>query len=113
MHAKATTWYICHRYVSTGRSMYYKREMLTTDSYRDLRSVYWSAPKPITRNTFERARKLGYKCDVVWHYDPPAQVIPFDPEKKVTQRGTKRSYRTYQGGRESSAFARFLLRWRV
>jgi hypothetical protein len=74
MHTKETVWYLCHEYVTSGVKFYYKREMLTTDTYRKLKSVYWSRPKPITKQTFEKAQKGGYKWFIVKHYYPPGDI---------------------------------------
>jgi hypothetical protein len=65
MHTKETVWYLCHEFVLNGVKFYYKREMLTTDTHRQPKSVYWSRPKPISKWTFEKAQKNGYKCLII------------------------------------------------
>ncbi|WP_174520719.1 hypothetical protein [Alicyclobacillus shizuokensis] len=79
MHSRETVWYICRRYMRGDKATerYYKRELLTSDSYRNLDSLYWSTERPITRRTWRKAQCEGYKCDTYTVYLPPLEVIPF------------------------------------
>lgn len=85
VHNRQTVWYIRRRYVR-GDATYdyhYKRELLTTDTYRNLDSVYWSSDKPITKRTFERAQRDGYKCDTYCVYLPPVELIDLEARREL------------------------------
>lgn len=110
MHSKATVWYICEEYVNAGRKFYWKRELLTTDSYRNLDSVYWSDRRPITRRTFERAQREGYKCDLVRIYHPPGDIILLEGRGRGGRDGQSNAHQPAQ--RRGNNVVR-LLRYRL
>ncbi|WP_059102509.1 hypothetical protein [Shouchella shacheensis] len=76
MHTKQTVRYICEFYPS-GRSYYYKQEYITHDSWQNLDSVAWSAPRPIRKKTFLKREKEGYTTEYRHHEQPPAVILPF------------------------------------
>ncbi|MCL6446017.1 MAG: hypothetical protein K6T83_21670 [Alicyclobacillus sp.] len=113
MHSKETVWYICRRTVRGDQvyERYYKRELLTTDSYRNLDSLYWSDERPITRRTWKKAQREGYKCDTYTLYLPPVELIQF-PFGGVSHEGTGESGNPPQTGRGPGKVVR-LLRYRL
>lgn len=95
--SKDTVVYICEDYVVSGVQFYWKRELLTLDSYRNPESLYWSRRKPISAKTYRNAQRQGYKCDVVRIMQPPGVVVLFDefvrtgtPRPPSTRRRRKR-----------------------
>ncbi|SDY58563.1 hypothetical protein SAMN05421736_102336 [Evansella caseinilytica] len=76
MHSKQTVKYICERYPS-GNCYYFKQEMITSDSWEDISSLQWGVKRPITKMTFERRKKEGYRTVETYIHRPPARVIPF------------------------------------
>ncbi|GAF66309.1 hypothetical protein BTS2_3209 [Bacillus sp. TS-2] len=60
MHSKQTVTYICETYLS-GNQYYYKKEMITFDCWQNLQSLGWSAPRPISKKTFEKRKKKAIK----------------------------------------------------
>jgi len=86
MHSRETVWYIRRRYSRGAQTYdyYYKRELLTTDTYRNLDSVYWSTERPITKRTFDKAARDGYKCDTYVIHLPPIELIQL-PERRESR----------------------------
>lgn len=78
MHAKTTVRYICEHYIHTGSKYYFKTELLTNDTYKNVESLYWSKPRPITERTFKQAQKNGYPNEIVTIKRRPAMVITLD-----------------------------------
>ncbi|GAE33506.1 hypothetical protein [Halalkalibacter akibai] len=76
MHSKQTVKYVCKSYPS-GNQYYYKLEVITHDSWEKIESLDWSAPRPISKSTFEKRQKEGYKVEYIKMSNPPAEVIPF------------------------------------
>jgi hypothetical protein len=82
MHSKQTVKYICKTYPS-GNHYFYKVELITHDSWNNIESLSWSAPRPISKNTFSKREKEGYKVEYIKMNTQPAKVLPF--VKKVTK----------------------------
>ncbi|MFC0473568.1 hypothetical protein ACFFHM_24435 [Halalkalibacter kiskunsagensis] len=82
MHSKQTVKYICESYPS-GNHYYYKKELITHDSWDNIDSLSWSAARPISKGTFAKRGKEGYKVEYVSVDKEPAEVIPF---LKVTKK---------------------------
>ncbi|MCD8508979.1 MAG: hypothetical protein LRY73_03205 [Bacillus sp. (in: Bacteria)] len=81
MHSKQTVKYVRERYLS-GNSYYYKQEMITHNSWEDISSLQWGRKRPITKGTFEKRKREGYRIVDILIERPPAEIIPF---KKNTQ----------------------------
>ncbi|BDG61891.1 hypothetical protein caldi_29810 [Caldinitratiruptor microaerophilus] len=41
-------------------SRYYRQELITSRSWRDPSSLYWTTPRPITERMFRRAEAQGF-----------------------------------------------------
>ncbi|KHF41789.1 hypothetical protein [Halalkalibacter okhensis] len=76
MHSKQTVKYICESYPS-GNDYYYKKELITYDSWENIDSLGWSRARPISKSTFLKRKKEGYKIEYISIVKPPAEVIPF------------------------------------
>ncbi|ERN54893.1 hypothetical protein M3689_04095 [Alkalihalophilus marmarensis] len=76
MHTKQTVRYICEIY-SSGNEYFYKRELITHDSWDNIDSLSWSALRPISKSTFMKRKKEGYKTEIERVDRPPAKVIAF------------------------------------
>jgi hypothetical protein len=76
MHSKQTVKYICETY-SSGNHYYYKKELITHDSWENIESLSWSTARPISKETFIKRSKEGYKVEYVSVKKEPAEVIPF------------------------------------
>lgn len=76
MHSKQTVKYICETYPS-GNLYYYKIELITHDSWNNIESLMWSAPRPISKDTFQKRKNEGYKIEYVKKKNQPAVIIPF------------------------------------
>ncbi|KGA97076.1 hypothetical protein AJ85_21360 [Alkalihalobacillus alcalophilus ATCC 27647 = CGMCC 1.3604] len=76
MHSKQTVTYICETYFS-GNQYFYKKELITFDSWNNPSSLAWSTPRPISEKTFKRRKKEGYKVIYTYNEKIPAKVIPF------------------------------------
>ncbi|WP_216829495.1 hypothetical protein [Alkalihalobacterium elongatum] len=76
MHTKQTVKYICKQY-SSGNCYYYKQEIITHDSWENIKSLTWSAPRPITKETFLKRKKEGFKTEFIVMEKKPAVVINF------------------------------------
>lgn len=76
MHSKQTVRYICEQFPS-GNCYFYKRELITQDSWDKPQSLMWSAPRPITRKTYELRRREGYKTEYIMKNKKPAKVFLF------------------------------------
>lgn len=108
MHSKATVFYVCQYYVYTGLKLYYKRELITTDSFRNLDSVYWSRPRPVSERTFKKAQKEGYKCEIARIYTLPGDVILLSGVQRSGRRTKARITRNHC--RSRNAYLRLLQR---
>lgn len=88
MHSRETVVYVRRRYQRGDQrsEYYYKRELLTSDSYRNLDSLYWSAERPITRQTYERAAQDGYHCEAFTIYMPPIELIELSERRERRER---------------------------
>lgn len=76
MHSKQTVRYICEQYPS-GNKYYYKQEMITTDSWDNLSSIMWGWKRPISKNTFEKRKREGYRIIESNIEKEPAVILPF------------------------------------
>jgi hypothetical protein len=76
VHSRQTVRYICEKYAS-GNCYYYKQELITHDSWENPSSLAWSSPRPITRRTFIKQKKAGYKVEYRKINKQPADVIHF------------------------------------
>ncbi|GAE24819.1 hypothetical protein JCM9140_771 [Halalkalibacter wakoensis JCM 9140] len=76
MHSKQTVKYICESYPS-GNNYYYKKELITHDSWNNIHSLSWSRARPISKKTFHKRKKEGYKIEYVKREKAPADVLPF------------------------------------
>lgn len=76
MHSRHTVIYICEEYPS-GNCYFYKRELITHDSWMNVDSIAWSAPRPISRRTFMERKRMGYRTEYRKIQRPPAKVYPF------------------------------------
>ncbi|WP_100372518.1 hypothetical protein [Bacillus sp. FJAT-45037] len=76
MHSKQTVKYICESYPS-GNQYYYKSELITHDSWENVHSLRWSTPRPISKRTFEKRKKEGFKVENIDKRQRPALIIPF------------------------------------
>ncbi|NEU30789.1 hypothetical protein GN156_08370 [bacterium LRH843] len=76
MHSKQTVKYICESYPS-GNHYYYKTELITHDSWEKVESLSWSKPRPVSKDTFEKREKEGYKVEYIIHNNPPAAIFAF------------------------------------
>lgn len=74
MHNLKTVIYICEEYPS-GNKYYYKKEILTNDTWKNLNSLYWSQKKPITEATFNKQKNKGYNTEYYFIDKPMAQII--------------------------------------
>ncbi|WP_078552973.1 hypothetical protein [Bacillus alkalicellulosilyticus] len=80
MHTKQTVKYICEKYPS-GNQYYYKKEVITHDNWKNLQSLTWSRPRPISEKTFIQRKNEGYTVEVIIHKKKPAEIIPFIKKK--------------------------------
>lgn len=76
MHSKQTVKYVCEKYPS-GNSYYYKQEIITHDCWDNLDSLAWSAPRPITKETFLKQKQSGYKTETNYINKQPAKIFRF------------------------------------
>ncbi|WP_368504681.1 hypothetical protein AB3N04_03125 [Alkalihalophilus sp. As8PL] len=76
MHSKQTVKYICKTYPS-GNQYFYKSELITHDSWNNIQSLSWSTPRPISKSTFQKREKEGYKIEENFINQRPAQVLAF------------------------------------
>jgi len=111
MHSRETVWYIRRRYARGDQTYdyYYKRELLTTDTYRNLDSVYWSTERPITKRTFDKVERDGYKCDTYTIHLPPIELIQL-PERRALGEQTKLRGRSSGYRREPVSLLRVRMR---
>ncbi|MDN4526785.1 hypothetical protein [Fictibacillus fluitans] len=79
MHSKHTVLYICEEYLS-GNCYYYKTELITHDSWRKPESISWSRPRPISKATFMKQKKAGYRTEHRKIKKSPAVVIALHKE---------------------------------
>lgn len=77
MHTKATVKYVREVFVHSGRVCYWKQEIITDSSWQDVESLRWSARRPITAKTYERAKQKGYVCVQKTNLHAPAEVVDF------------------------------------
>ncbi|MGO4887001.1 hypothetical protein ACJ2A9_04515 [Anaerobacillus sp. MEB173] len=75
MHSKNTVRYICKEY-NSGNRYYYKQEIITHDSWGNLDSLTWSTPRPISKATYDKRKKEGFKTEHQFIKKNPAPVIP-------------------------------------
>ncbi|WP_246596320.1 hypothetical protein [Bacillus alkalicola] len=52
-------------------------EMITHDSWEDINSLQWGRKRPITKATFEKRKKEGYRIVEEYIEKYPAKIIPF------------------------------------
>lgn len=76
MHSKQTVKYVCESYPS-GNCYYYKKEVITHDSWEEIESLSWSTPRPISKKTFQQRKKEGYKVEYVKCEKAPALIFSF------------------------------------
>ncbi|MFA9556032.1 hypothetical protein ACERII_01810 [Evansella sp. AB-rgal1] len=76
MHSKQTVKYICEQYPS-GNCYYFKQEMITSDSWDDITSLQWGRKRPITKKTFEKRKREGFRTVETYIQQEPAVVLPF------------------------------------
>ncbi|OLO42793.1 hypothetical protein BTR23_01980 [Alkalihalophilus pseudofirmus] len=76
MHTKQTVKYICKQYPS-GNCYYYKQEIITHDSWENIKSLTWSAPRPITKETFLKREKDGFRTEFIAMKKQPAEIVHF------------------------------------
>ncbi|KMK76047.1 hypothetical protein [Alkalihalobacillus pseudalcaliphilus] len=79
MHTKHTVTYICETYLS-GNNYYFKKELITFDSWDNPESISWSTPRPISKQTFLKREKEGYKTLYKTNHKKPAEVITLHGE---------------------------------
>ncbi|KZE67848.1 hypothetical protein AWM68_18160 [Fictibacillus phosphorivorans] len=82
MHSRQTVRYICEEYVS-GNCYYYKSEIITHDNWKNLDSLSWSRPRPISKKTFMKQKKAGYKTEHKFIKKEPAVVVSLHRTKTV------------------------------
>jgi hypothetical protein len=73
VHSKNTVKYICEKYPSNN-CYYYKQEIITHDCWDNLNSLAWSAPRPITKETFMKQKQAGFKTEIRYINKSPAKV---------------------------------------
>ena len=83
MHSRQTVKYICEHHLQSGRKRYSKQEIITDSSWRELDSLRWSAPRPITQKTFRRAMDAGYTCEIKFLKTQAAQILEFPLERAL------------------------------
>lgn len=81
LHSKQTVRYICQQYPS-GNKYYFKQEMITTDSWDQLTSIVWGRRRPITKRTYEKRKKEGYRIFEEFIEKEQAIVLPFKKKKR-------------------------------
>ena len=81
MHTKHTVKYICDTYPS-GNKYYYKKEIITHDSWDNLDSLQWGKARPISEKTFQARKKEGYRVEVNNINKPIGTVLPFRSQFK-------------------------------
>ncbi|WP_232735770.1 hypothetical protein [Alteribacter populi] len=84
MHTKQTVRYLCHKYPS-GNCYYFKEEVITYDSWDNLDSLAWGRRRPITKRTFDKRKKEGYRSLTTYVDKPKGELLYFPltkPEKK-------------------------------
>ena len=74
MHSKLTVKYVCEKYPS-GNCYYYKQEIITHDSWENLHSLAWSTPRPVTKETFLKQKKAGFKTETNFINKQPAKIL--------------------------------------
>jgi len=109
MHSRHTVRYICEVYPS-GNRYYYKQELITHDTWRNPESIAWSRPRPITRRTFEKAKKAGYPVVIRHIKNPPADIVCLPPagDERRERRGRAKSARRRK--KDRGRLERLLLR---
>ena len=85
MHTKQTVKYICEHHLASGRKRYYKQEIITDTSWRELDSLRWTKPRPITQRTFRHAMDAGYPCEVKYLRNESAQIVEFPLERALSR----------------------------
>ena len=85
MHTKQTVKYICEHHLTSGRKRYFKSEIITDSSWRELDSLRWSAPRPITQKTFRRAMDAGYPCEIKFLKTQTAEIVEFPLERRLSR----------------------------
>ncbi|UCZ54649.1 hypothetical protein LGQ02_07845 [Bacillus shivajii] len=76
MHSKQTVKYICEKYPS-GNCYFYKQEMITFNTWDDPSSIMWGKKRPISKKTYERRKKEGYKTTETFINKEPAEIVQF------------------------------------
>ncbi|MFC0235690.1 hypothetical protein ACFFJJ_05170 [Fictibacillus phosphorivorans] len=82
MHSRQTVRYICEEYVS-GNCYYYKSEIITHDNWKNLDSLSWSRPRPISEKTFLKQKKAGFRTEHKFIKKEPAVVVSLHKTKTV------------------------------
>ncbi len=72
VHSKQTVKYICEQF-SSGNEYYFKREYITHDKWSNIKSLAWSAPRPIKKETFMKRQAEGFYCE--WVQKQSASLI--------------------------------------
>lgn len=65
--------YIAEHYTSTGRTIYTRQQLIAGDG-----DSYWGNPRPITQQTYDKAKRDGKHCEWIEHTKPLADIIQFD-----------------------------------
>ncbi len=81
MHTKQTVKYLCEQYPS-GNTYYYKQEIITHDCWDNIHSLQWSTPRPISKATFYKRQKEGFKVEIKFIDKSPARVFQFNKNYK-------------------------------
>jgi hypothetical protein len=76
VHSVYTVRYICEEYPS-GNRYYYKQELITHDSWDNPDSLAWSHPRPISKKTYCKRKKGGYRTEHRFVDKQPAKIIHF------------------------------------
>ncbi len=84
MHSKQTVKYVCEKYPS-GNCYYYKQEIITHDCWENLNSLAWSSPRPITKETYFKQKRKGFKTEMINIEKAPAKV--YQLHNKIPQDG--------------------------
>ncbi|PYZ98538.1 hypothetical protein CR205_08110 [Alteribacter lacisalsi] len=80
MHTKQTVRYLCQIYPS-GNEYYYKEEIITHDSWDNLNSLQWGRRRPVTKQTYEKRRKEGYRVHKAYIDKPKGKLLHFPVSK--------------------------------
>ncbi|TMW73711.1 hypothetical protein [Alteribacter natronophilus] len=90
MHSKQTVRYLCQIYPS-GNEYYFKEEIITHDSWDNLNSLEWGRRRPVTKETFEKRRREGYRVHRTFIDKPMGQLLhfPLSNQHEIEETGRK------------------------